>query len=166
MNGCSKAYAMTGWRIGFAGAPVALIKAMDKLQSQSTSNASSVSQAAALAALEGRRMGWRRWPKPIRARRDFVVSALNGIAGLSCHRPEGAFYVFPGMQGCIGKTSAGGVRIDDDEAFVCAAGGAGRSGGARRGVHVPGHFRVSYATDMESLREACARIAVFCAGLK
>jgi aspartate aminotransferase len=166
MNGCSKAYAMTGWRIGFAGAPVALIRAMDKLQSQSTSSTSSISQAAAVAALNGPQDSIGAMAEVYRARRDLVVDALNTIPGLSCHRPEGAFYVFPGMHGCIGKTSAAGTRIDDDEAFVTALleeeGVAAVHGAA---FLYPGHFRISYATDTESLREACARIARFCGRL-
>jgi aspartate aminotransferase len=166
MNGCSKAYAMTGWRIGFAGAPVALIKAMDKLQSQSTSSTSSISQAAAVEALNGPQDAIDVMTQAYRARRDLVVDALNAIPGLSCHRPEGAFYVFPSMQGCIGKTSAGGAKITTDEAFVIALleeqGVAAVHGSA---FMYPGHFRISYATDTESLRAACARIADFCAGL-
>jgi aspartate aminotransferase len=166
MNGCSKAYAMTGWRIGFAGAPVALIKAMDKLQSQSTSNPSSVSQAAAVAALEGPQDGVAAMAEVYRARRDLVVDALNAIPGLSCARPEGAFYVFPGLHGCIGKTSPAGARITDDEAFVTAlleeTGVAAVHGAA---FMYPGHFRISYATDTDSLREACARIGTFCRSL-
>jgi aspartate aminotransferase len=166
MNGCSKAHAMTGWRIGFAGAPVALIKAMDKLQSQSTSNPSSVSQAAAVAALEGPQDGVAAMAEVYRARRDLVVDALNAIPGLSCARPEGAFYVFPGMHGCIGKTSPAGARITDDEAFVTAlleeTGVAAVHGAA---FMYPGHFRISYATDTDSLRQACARIATFCRSL-
>ena len=167
MNGCSKAYAMTGWRIGYAGAPVSLIRAMDKLQSQSTSNTSSVSQAAAVEALEGPQDAIGEMCGVYRARRDLVVDALNAIPGLSCHRPEGAFYVFPGMHGCIGKTTAGGVKIADDEAFALALlnehGVAAVHGSA---FMYPGHFRVSYATDTESLREACSRIAAFCAAMR
>jgi aspartate aminotransferase len=158
---------MTGWRIGFAGAPLALIKAMDKLQSQSTSSTSSISQAAAVAALEGPQDGVAAMAEVYKARRDLVVAALNGIPGLSCHKPEGAFYVFPGMHGCIGKTSAGGTKIDDDEAFVTALleeqGVAAVHGAA---FMYPGHFRVSYATDTESLRLACDRIAAFCTALR
>jgi aspartate aminotransferase len=167
MNGCSKAYAMTGWRIGFAGAPLALIKAMDKLQSQSTSSTSSISQAAAVAALEGPQDGVAAMAEVYKERRDLVVAALNGIPGLSCHKPEGAFYVFPGMHGCLGKTSAGGTKIDDDEAFVTALleehGVAAVHGAA---FMYPGHFRVSYATDTQSLRQACARIGAFCAAMR
>ena len=167
MNGCSKAYAMTGWRIGYAGAPVALIRAMDKLQSQSTSNTSSVSQAAAVEALDGPQDTIATMCDVYRARRDLVVDALNAVPGLSCHRPEGAFYVFPGMHGCIGKTTAAGAKIVDDEAFSLALldeqGVATVHGSA---FMYPGHFRVSYATDTASLREACARISAFCAGMR
>ncbi len=167
MNGCSKAYAMTGWRIGYAGAPVALVRAMDKLQSQSTSSASSISQAAAVEALDGPQDSIAVMAEAYRARRDLVVDALNAIPGLSCHRPEGAFYVFPGLHGCIGKTSAGGARITDDAAFVTALleeqGVAAVHGSA---FMYPGHFRISYATDTDSLRTACARIAAFCQGLR
>ena len=167
MNGCSKAYAMTGWRIGFAGAPVALIRAMDKLQSQSTSNASSIAQAAAVEALNGPQEGVAAMAEVYRGRRDLVVEAMNRIPGLTCQKPEGAFYVFPGMHGCIGRTSAGGTKITDDEAFVTALleehGVATVHGAA---FMYPGHFRISYATDTESLREACGRIGAFCAGMR
>ena len=166
MNGCSKAYAMTGWRIGFAGAPVALVKAMDKLQSQSTSNASSISQAAALEALTGPQDFIAGMVETYQARRDLVVAMLNEAPGLTCHKPEGAFYVYPSMQGCIGKTSAGGAAIVDDESFVVALleeqGVAAVHGAA---FVFPGHFRVSYATDTESLKQACTRIQQFCAAL-
>ena len=166
MNGCSKAYAMTGWRIGYAGAPVELRRAMDKLQSQSTSNASSISQAAAVQALDGPQDAIGAMTEIYRERRDLVVDALNAIPGLSCHRPEGAFYVFPSMHGCIGKTTAGGTKIADDEAFALALlqehGVAAVHGSA---FMYPGHFRVSYATGTESLREACARIAAFCGAM-
>jgi aspartate aminotransferase len=167
MNGCSKAYAMTGWRLGFAGAPLAMTRAMDKLQSQSTSNTSSISQAAAVAALTGPQDFIGEMVAVYRERRDLVVEALNRAPGLNCHKPEGAFYVFPSMRGCIGKTSAGGARITDDESFVIALldeqGVAAVHGAA---FVYPGHFRISYATDTASLREACARIQRFCAGLR
>jgi len=166
MNGCSKAYAMTGWRIGFAGAPVALIKAMDKLQSQSTSNPSSVSQAAAVEALNGQQESIVAMAKVYQDRRDLVVGMLNAAPGITCHKPEGAFYVFPAVHGCIGKTSKGGVKIVDDESFVIALleeeGVAAVHGAA---FLYPGHFRISYATDTESLRVACTRIQRFCEGL-
>ncbi len=166
MNGCSKSYAMTGWRIGFAGAPAALIRAMDKLQSQSTSNASSVSQAAALAALTGPQDFIAEMVAIYRQRRDMVVRMLNEASGVRCHKPEGAFYVFPSITGCIGRTTRAGVRIESDEGFVLAlveeAGVAAVHGGA---FLSPGHFRLSYAADTELLREACRRIQTFCAGL-
>jgi len=167
MNGCSKAYAMTGWRIGFAGAPVAMTKAMDKLQSQSTSNTSSIGQAAALAALTGPQDFIDEMVRVYRERRDLVVEALNKAPGITCHKPEGAFYVFPSVYGCIGKTSAGGAAITDDESFVIALleeqGVAAVHGAA---FMYPGHFRISYATDTASLREACSRIQRFCEGLR
>ena len=166
MNGCSKAYAMTGWRIGFAGAPLAMTKAMDKLQSQSTSNTSSIGQAAALEALSGPQEFIGEMVEVYKARRDLVVEMLNKAPGIYCHKPEGAFYVFPSVHGCIGKTSAGGAKITDDESFVIALleeqGVAAVHGSA---FMYPGHFRISYATDTESLREACTRIQKFCQGL-
>ena len=166
MNGCSKAYAMTGWRIGFAGAPKPLIKAMDKLQSQSTSNTSSVSQAAAVEALNGPQGFIPEMVSAYQARRDLVVSMLNAAPGLHCHTPEGAFYVFPSVHGCIGKTSRNGTAITDDESFVTALleeeGVAAVHGAA---FMFPGHLRISYATDTESLRTACERIQHFCQGL-
>lgn len=167
MNGCSKAYAMTGWRIGFGGAPVALIKAMDKLQSQSTSNTSSISQAAAVEALTGDQASIEVMRRAYEKRRDMVVEMLNKAPGLTCHKPEGAFYVFPAIHGCIGKTSAGGKKIGNDEDFVTAlleeTGVAVVHGSA---FLYPGHFRVSYAAADEVLREACTRIQKFCAGLR
>ncbi len=166
MNGCSKSYAMTGWRIGFAGAPVPLIKAMDKLQSQSTANPSSISQAAAVEALNGPQDSVSRMIKVYNERRDLVVSMLNRAAGITCHKPEGAFYVYPAIHGCIGKTSPGGAKIADDESFATAlleeAGVAVVHGAA---FMYPGHFRVSYATSTALLRAACTRIQHFCQGL-
>ncbi len=166
MNGCSKAYAMTGWRIGFAGAPARLTKAMDKLQSQSTSNTSSVSQAAAVEALMGPQGFIDEMVAVYKARRDLVVSMLNKAPGMNCHLPEGAFYVFPSLHGCIGKTSRGGAVIKDDESFVTALldeeGVAAVHGAA---FMYPGHLRISYATDTESLVKACERIQRFCEGL-
>ena len=167
MNGVSKAYAMTGWRIGYAGGPTALIKAMDKLQSQSTSNPSSIGQAAALAALTGPQDFIAGMVDVYQQRRDLVVEMLNQAPGIVCHKPEGAFYVFPSMQGCLGKTSAGGKKITDDESFVIALleeeGVAAVHGSA---FICPGHFRISYATDTDSLREGCNRIQRFCRGLR
>jgi aspartate aminotransferase len=166
MNGCSKAYAMTGWRIGFAGAPLPLIRAMDKLQSQSTSNTSSVSQAAAVEALSGPQDSVAAMAEVYKGRRDLVVAMLNQASGITCNTPEGAFYVFPAVHGCIGKTSRAGAEITDDEAFVTALldeeGVAAVHGAA---FMYPGHLRISYATSTELLREACARIQRFCEGL-
>jgi aspartate aminotransferase len=158
---------MTGWRIGFAGAPLALIKAMDKLQSQSTSNTSSISQAAAVEALTGPQDSIEDMRKVYERRRNMVVEMLNAAPGIRCHKPEGAFYVFPDIHGCLGKTSAGGKKIQTDEDFCIALleeeGVAAVHGAA---FMFPGHFRISYATDDESLRDACTRIQKFCAGLK
>ncbi len=163
MNGCSKGYAMTGWRIGFAGAPLALIKAMDKLQGQSTSNTSSISQAAAVEALNGPQESIGGMVEVYKRRRDMVVELLNQAPGLRCHKPEGAFYVFPDMNGCVGKTTKGGRLISTDKDFVEAL--LDEEGVAT--VHgdafiFPGHFRISYATSDEALREACTRIKRFC----
>ena len=167
MNGCSKAYAMTGWRIGFAGAPVQLIKQMDKLQSQSTSNTSSISQAAAVEALTGPQDSIETMKVAYKRRRDMVVEMLNAAPGIRCHKPEGAFYVFPSMQGCIGKTTAGGRRIETDEDFCLALleeeGVACVHGAA---FMYPGYFRISYATSDEQLVDACTRIQRFCKGMK
>ena len=166
MNGVSKAYAMTGWRIGYAGGPKALIRAMDKLQSQSTTNASSISQAASVEALNGPQDFIGEMVSAYQERRDLVVSMLNQAPGIHCVTPEGAFYVFPSVHGCIGKTSGGGAPITDDESFVIALleeqGVAAVHGSA---FMFPGYFRISYATDTESLRTACERIQAFCRGL-
>ncbi|MDR3520643.1 MAG: pyridoxal phosphate-dependent aminotransferase [Acidocella sp.] len=166
MNGCSKAYAMTGWRIGFCGAPASLIKTMDKLQGQSTSNTSSISQAAAVGALNGPEDGIAEMVKVYKARRDMVVDLLNACPGLYCAKPEGAFYVFPSVHGCIGKTTPKGTKINNDEDFVIAlleeTGVAAVHGSA---FIYPGHFRISYATSTEALREACTRIHSFCESL-
>jgi aspartate aminotransferase len=167
LNGVSKAYAMTGWRIGYGAGPSLLIKAMAKLQSQSTTNPSSISQWAAVEALTGPQDFIPRNNAVFRARRDLVVSMLNQAAGISCPRPEGAFYVFPSCQGTIGKTSAGGVRIATDQDFVTALleeeGVAVVQGSA---FGLAPFFRISYATSNEALDEACQRIQRFCAGLR
>ncbi|NHN92981.1 pyridoxal phosphate-dependent aminotransferase [Acetobacter sicerae] len=166
MNGVSKAYAMTGWRIGFSGAPLELTRAMNKLQGQSTSNPCSIAQAAALEAVSGPQDFIGTMCETYRERRDLVVSMLNQASGITCGRPEGAFYVFPSMSGCLGKRTQKGVIIDRDEAFVTALldeeGVAAVHGSA---FMFAGYFRVSYATDTESLREACTRIQRFCASL-
>ncbi len=166
MNGVSKAYAMTGWRIGYAAGPEALIKAIGKVQSQSTSNPCSVSQHAALAALRGPQDFLPGNAALFQRRRDLVVAMLNEAPGITCPTPEGAFYVYPSIAGCIGKTSAGGTMIDSDEAFVSALlkeTGVAVVFGAAFGLSP--HFRVSYAAADETLREACSRIQTFCAGL-
>jgi len=166
VNGVSKAYAMTGWRIGYAAGPAELIKAMRKVQSQSTSNPSSIGQYAALEALSGPQDFLADNAKLFERRRDLVVDALNGCPGISCPRPEGAFYVYPSIAGCIGKTSASGVKIETDEDFATALleeTGVAIVFGAAFGVSP--NFRVSYATSDAQLTEACARIKVFCEGL-
>ncbi|MBA4747801.1 MAG: pyridoxal phosphate-dependent aminotransferase [Sphingopyxis sp.] len=167
MNGCSKAYAMTGWRIGYAGGPTWLIKAMGKLQSQSTSNPCSIAQAAAAAALGGPQAFLDERNAAFERRRNLVVAMLNDAPGLDCPLPEGAFYVYPDASGCMGKLTPGGMKIDSDakliDYFLDAA----------RVAAVPGEafglspaFRVSYATSEAVLKEACVRIQQACAALK
>ncbi|KIT18081.1 pyridoxal phosphate-dependent aminotransferase [Jannaschia aquimarina] len=166
VNGVSKAYSMTGWRIGYAAGPEHLIAAMRKVQSQSTSNPCSISQWAAVEALEGTQDFIPVNNAMFKRRRDLVVSMLNEAEGVQCPTPEGAFYVYPSIHGCIGKTSAGGARIDDDEAFATALleeEGVAVVHGAAFGLSPA--FRVSYATSDEALTEACTRIQRFCAGL-
>ncbi len=165
-NGVSKAYAMTGWRIGYAGGPAHLIKAMAMIQSQSTSNPSSISQYAALEALTGPQDFLKANRKLFQARRDLVVSMLNQAKGVTCPRPDGAFYVYPDIAGCIGKTSAAGTEITDDAAFASALlqeTGVAVVFGAAFGLSP--NFRVSYATSETVLTEACHRIQRFCASL-
>jgi len=167
VNGVSKAYAMTGWRIGYAAGPVPLIKAMGKIQSQSTSNPSSISQWAAVEALNGVQDYIESNKALFQRRRDLVVSMLNQAKGVKCPQPEGAFYVYPDISACIGKTSAGGAVIENDEAFATALleeSGVAVVFGAAFGLSP--NFRVSYATSDEALTEACSRIQAFCAGLK
>ena len=166
-NGVSKAYAMTGWRIGYAAGPEKLINAMRKIQSQSTSNPCSISQWAAVEALNGPQDFIPENNVMFQRRRDLVVKMLNEAEGIECPVPEGAFYVYPSVQGCIGKTSAGGASIDSDEAFATALleeKGVAVVFGAAFGLSP--YFRVSYATSDEALTEACTRIQDFCAGLK
>ncbi len=165
-NGVSKSYAMTGWRIGYAAGPVALIKAMGTIQSQSTSNPSSVSQYAALEALTGPQDFLAPNRALFQGRRDLVVSMLNAADGITCPTPEGAFYVYPDISGCIGKATPGGTVISNDEVFATALleeTGVAVVFGAAFGLSP--NFRVSYATSDEVLREACARIQKFCASL-
>lgn len=163
VNGASKAYAMTGWRIGFCGGPKALIKGMVNMQGQATSGVSSVGQAAAAAALDGPQELVAERAEIFRARRDMVVEMLNAAPGVSCHKPEGAFYVFPNIAGCIGKTTRGGTKIETDTDFALALLAEKHVGtvmGAAYGMSP--YIRVSYATDTDSLREACTRIQEFC----
>ena len=167
VNGVSKAYAMTGWRIGYGAGPKELIKAMATIQSQSTSNPSSISQWASVEALNGPQDFIPKNAELFRQRRDLVVSMLNQAKGINCPRPEGAFYVFPSCEGVIGKTSTGGRKIATDEDFVTALleeeGVAVVQGSA---FGLAPHFRISYATSTEQLEEACARIQRFCAGVR
>ncbi|MBQ2260961.1 MAG: pyridoxal phosphate-dependent aminotransferase [Loktanella sp.] len=166
VNGVSKAYAMTGWRIGYAAGPEHLIKAIRKVQSQSTSNPCSVSQYAAVEALNGPQDFLTPNNTLFQRRRDLVVGMLNQAPGLVCPTPEGAFYVYPSIAGCIGKTSAGGVLINNDETFATALleeTGVAVVFGAAFGLSP--NFRVSYATSDEALTEACQRIIRFCEGL-
>ena len=165
-NGVSKAYAMTGWRIGYAAGPTALIKAMGTIQSQSTSNPCSVAQYAAVEALNGPQGFLAENKALFQRRRDLVVLMLNQAKGIKCPRPEGAFYVYPDISGCIGKTSQGGTKISDDETFATALleeTGVAVVFGAAFGLSP--NFRVSYATSESALEEACRRIQAFCAGL-
>lgn len=165
MNGVSKSYAMTGWRIGYGAGPEPLIKAMAKLQSQSTSNPCSISQYAAEAALTGPQDYITDSRAVFQRRRDLVVAGLNECPGLDCPVPQGAFYVYPSMAGLIGRTSAGGTLIDSDEAFANALldeTGVAVVFGAAFGLSP--HFRISYATGDDVLSDAVARIRRFCEG--
>ena len=167
MNGLSKAYCMTGWRLGYAAGPENLIKAMCKLQSQSTSNPSSIVQWAGVEALNGPQDVIARNNAEFVKRRDLVVSMLNQAKGLVCPKPQGAFYVYPSCKGAIVKTSAGGVKIANDEDFVTALleeeGVACVHGAAFAGSP---SFRISYAASTSALEEACKRIQRFCGNLK
>ncbi len=166
VNGCSKAYAMTGWRIGFAGGDERLIKAMAKLQSQSTSNPCSIAQAAAVAALNGDQSFLAERNNAFQRRRDLVVAALNEIDGMTCPTPEGAFYVYPELSGLIGRTTPKGKRIDTDEDFVAYLLDEARVAtvqGAAFGLSPA--MRISYATSDDALKEACARIQEACKAL-
>ncbi len=167
VNGVAKAYAMTGWRIGYAGGPTELIRAMGKLQSQSTSNPCSISQWAAVEALNGPQDFIAESNRVYKARRDMVVKLLNEAEGITCPTPEGAFYVYPSIAGCIGRKTPDGKVIETDEDFVTAlleAEGVAAVHGAAFGTSP--NFRVSYATSTEALEEACKRIQRFCAALK
>jgi aspartate aminotransferase len=166
VNGVSKAYCMTGWRIGFAGGPAHLIKAMAKIQSQSTSSPCSISQAAAVAALNGPHDFLQENVRVFKQRRDLVVDRLNAIPGLSCPKPVGAFYVYPSCEGLIGATTPDGETLKSDTDVVtyllehanvaCVQGEA---------FGLSPHFRISYATSTDALETACTRIREACAAL-
>jgi len=166
LNGVSKAYCMTGWRIGWAAGPAEVIKAMNKVQSQSTTHATSIAQHAAVAALNGPQDFIAEHNAVFKERRDLVVSMLNQATGLHCPTPEGAFYVYPSCAGTIGKTTPDGNAIATDDDFVTyileAEGVAAVQGSA---FGLSPHFRVSYATSTEALTEACGRIQRACAAL-
>tara|TARA_B100001063_G_scaffold208153_1_gene204432 strand:- start:259 stop:1458 length:1200 start_codon:yes stop_codon:yes gene_type:complete len=167
MNGVSKAYSMTGWRIGYAAGPKEIIKAIAKIQSQSTTNPSSISQAAAVEALNGDQNFIKERKVSFQARRDFVVKALNQIEGIKCLNPEGAFYVFPSCKGLIGKKDNKGNEIKKDTDFVqflLENNGVAVVQGSAFGLE--GFFRISYATSMENLKRALEKISSFCKSLK
>jgi aspartate aminotransferase len=166
MNGVSKAYCMTGWRIGYCAGPLQLIKAMTKIQSQSTSNPTSISQWAAVEALNGPQDFIAENNTAFKRRRDLVVDLLQKADGIECIKPEGAFYVYPSCAGVIGKTTPSGVRLETDEDFateLLEATGVAVVHGAAFGLSP--FFRISYATADELLVEACERISKFCASL-
>ncbi len=166
MNGVSKSYAMTGWRIGYAAGEKEIIKAISKVQSQSTSNPSSISQAAAVEALNGTQDFISIRSKSFQERRDFVVSSLNDIDGINCLKPDGAFYVFPSCKGLIGKKDKSGKKLETDTDFVQSLlenNNVAVVQGSAFGLD--GYFRVSYATSMEKLKVAMDRIKFFCESL-
>ncbi|MGH6895733.1 MAG: pyridoxal phosphate-dependent aminotransferase [Geminicoccaceae bacterium] len=167
MNGVAKAYAMTGWRIGYGGGPVDLIRAMAKIQSQSTTNPCSISQAAAVAALNGRHDFIAERARIFKERRDLVVDLLNQAPGLRCHRPEGAFYVYPSCAGVIGRRTPDGTELADSEGFaryLLEAEGVAAVHGAAFGLDP--YLRISYATATELLEDACRRIVRACEALR
>jgi aspartate aminotransferase len=167
VNGVSKAYAMTGWRIGFAGGPAGLISAMSKVQGHFTSGACSIAQWAALEALTGPQDFLRTSRAAFVERRDFIVDRLNAIEGLRCHRPEGAFYIFPSCEALLGRTATDGRVLTTDEDFAMALlelAGVGVVHGSAFGM--PGHFRISYATSLQNLEKAAERIRTFCESLR
>ncbi len=166
VNGVSKAYAMTGWRIGYAGGPEDLVQVMHKLQNQSTGNPNSVAQAAAVSALTGPQDVVKQRTKVFQERRDFMLDRLNNCLGLSCLSPDGAFYVYPSCAGLIGKTSPAGKKIKTDRDFVICLleeFGIGAVHGEAYGLSP--HFRLSFAASMEDLEEACRRIQTACQAL-
>ena len=167
MNGVAKAYAMTGWRIGYGGGPAELIRAMAKIQSQSTSNPCSVSQAATVAALNGPSDFMAERARVFKERRDLVVEMLNAAPGIRCHRPEGAFYVYPSCAGVIGRRTPDGSELRDSEGFaryLLEGEGVAVVHGAAFGLDP--YLRISYATATELLEEACTRIIRACEALR
>ncbi len=166
VNGVSKTYAMTGWRVGFCGGPRALIKGMNNMQGQVTSGVSGIAQAAAAAALDGPQGLVAERAAEYRERRDLVVEMLNAAPGVACHKPEGAFYVFPGIAGCIGRTTAAGRRLETDTDFAMALLEEKHVAVVQGSAYgMSPYIRISYAADMATLRDACGRIQEFCAGL-
>jgi len=166
MNGVSKAYSMTGWRIGYAAGPKDIIKAIAKIQSQSTTNPSSISQAAAVEALSGTQDFIKERATSFQERRDFVVKALNEIDGIECLNPDGAFYVFPSCKGLMGKKDSSGNELKTDTDFVQSLlenSGIAVVQGSAFGLE--GFFRISYATSMENLKKALEKISTFCKNL-
>ena len=166
MNGVSKAYSMTGWRIGYAAGPKDIVKAIAKIQSQSTTNPSSISQAASVEALSGTQDFIKKRADSFQERRDFVVKALNDIDGINCLNPDGAFYVFPSCKGLIGKKDPNGKEIKSDTDFVQSLlenSGIAVVQGSAFGLE--GFFRISYATSMENLKKALEKISSFCKSL-
>jgi aspartate aminotransferase len=167
LSGVSKTYAMTGWRVGFGAGPVELIRAMVKVQGNASAGVSGITQAAAAAALDGPQDDVAVMADAYRRRRDLVVDALNAAPGIVCHRPEGAFYVYPNVAGCLGRVTAGGARLETDEDFAMALLGEQHVAvvhGAAFGMSP--YVRISYATSDALLVEACRRIGAFCAGLR
>ena len=167
VSGVSKTYAMTGWRIGFAAGPRPLIRAMVTMQGHIAAGVSTIGQAAAAAALDGPQDEAPRMAEAYRRRRDLVVAALNQAPGVVCHRPEGAFYVYPSVAGCLGKTTPAGARLDTDEDFALALLEERHVAvvhGAAFGMSP--YVRISYATGDAALTEACQRIIAFCASLR
>ncbi|MBV7520526.1 pyridoxal phosphate-dependent aminotransferase [Ensifer sp. ENS12] len=167
VNGASKAYAMTGWRLGFCGGPKDLIKAISNVNGQNSGGTSTITQAAVTAVLDGPQDILRERAAIYRKRRDFVVEQLSAIEGIRCHKPEGAFYVFPNIAELIGRTSKKGRRIENDTDFVLALLDEHHVTTVQGAAYGMSPFlRISYATSMEQLSEACDRIADFCAGLR
>ena len=165
--GVSKSYAMTGWRVGFSAGPRPLIRAMTAMQGHATAGVSGITQAAAVAALDGPQDSVREQAEAYRRRRDLVVDGLNAAPGMVCHRPEGAFYVYPNVAGCLGRITPAGTRIETDTDFAMALleeAHVATVHGAAFGMSP--YLRISYATDDASLAEACRRIQAFCTALQ